>query len=487
MVKSFRELVRFMEDSCGDRTAVRFIDGSTDEIVAVSYGTFAADIRECAGFLQKSAQTAGKRLHFAVLAENCYEYLVYAIAAGLCGAVIVPLNRQKEEAELLWEIRKADVSLLIFDEDYRETACSLAGECRIPAAGIGSFHGCGGCLPEGPERPEELFMILFTSGTTGIHSKGVMHSQRSALFAAEEHERAFEACVLRAERNAPVDFHHFIAVPFFHIMAYFCTIPAFLTGRTVDLCLDMKHCVEDLQRLGAHFFPAVPAMVHSLCVKMKRGRLPEDLPLTAFFIGGAPVDREEMSFLLRAGYGVINAYGLTESFGSGAMQILQDEGELTAVGKAADNPYVSLCEGEFRISGDGLMPGYYGDPELTAEAFDSEGRLRTGDLGMEDGDGYLHITGRKKNLIILSNGENVNPEELEAELLTIDTVTEALVCEKDGKISAVLYCRDGGRPAAKEGVSDLNGRLPPYKRIMLLEFRDSPFPKTETGKIKRGE
>ena len=128
------------------------------------------------------------------------------------------------------------------------------------------------------------------------------------------------------------------------------------------------------------------------------------------------------------------------------------------------------------------MLGYYDDADATREAL-ADGWFHTGDLGYVSDDGYVFITGRKKNLIILSNGKNVSPEELEGRLARIDGVSEVVVTGEGDRIVAEVYSKEGRTVDAE--VEELNRRLPPYKRIAEVRYRDDEFPKTTTQKIKR--
>ena len=129
------------------------------------------------------------------------------------------------------------------------------------------------------------------------------------------------------------------------------------------------------------------------------------------------------------------------------------------------------------------MKGYYKDPQATQRAFDGDW-FRTGDLGYFDRDGYLFITGRKKHLIILSNGENVSPEELETQLLQCDAIEEVVVMERQGHIHAEIFPK-GEEAVIRHAIDSLNHRNPVYKRIVSWELRDTPFDKTSSLKIRR--
>jgi long-chain acyl-CoA synthetase len=130
------------------------------------------------------------------------------------------------------------------------------------------------------------------------------------------------------------------------------------------------------------------------------------------------------------------------------------------------------------------MMGYYKDPEATAQVL-RDGWYITGDLCRQDEDGYLYLTGRKKNVIILSNGENVSPEEIEAALLQCSAVREVMVGVEAGLICAAVYSKPDDRQNISNHVHSYNATVPFYKQVQKLNFLDAPFAKTEVGKMIR--
>ena len=138
------------------------------------------------------------------------------------------------------------------------------------------------------------------------------------------------------------------------------------------------------------------------------------------------------------------------------------------------------------------MIGYYEDEEATAAAFTSDGFFRTGDIGFVDEDGFIHITGRKKNVIIASNGKNVFPEEIEERLMKNDLIKECVVLQRGEDIVALVYpdpeknlSEDEAQQEVKDAITALNKTLPTYKHIVKFEIRSEEFEKTPTKKIKR--
>ena len=142
-------------------------------------------------------------------------------------------------------------------------------------------------------------------------------------------------------------------------------------------------------------------------------------------------------------------------------------------------------EGELLVRGDIVMMGYYNNPEATENAF-SDGWFKTGDIGRVDEDGFIYITGRRKNIIILSNGKNVYPEEIEAVILGVDGVDECLVYGKNDMLCAEVYTTvPEEKDRIKRDIQALNDTLPSQKHIRNISFRDTEFEKTTTKKIKR--
>ena len=143
-----------------------------------------------------------------------------------------------------------------------------------------------------------------------------------------------------------------------------------------------------------------------------------------------------------------------------------------------------LDDGELCMRGAPIMLGYYKDPEGTVEVIDAEGWFHTGDIARVEEDGYMYLTGRKKNVIILDSGENVSPEELEKLLAPCADIQECIVKEKNKKICALIYCDPAKQETVKEFVTTVNRGLPLYKR-MVPELSAQPLPRNAMGKLLR--
>ena len=142
-------------------------------------------------------------------------------------------------------------------------------------------------------------------------------------------------------------------------------------------------------------------------------------------------------------------------------------------------------DGELCMHGDSIMLGYYKDPEATAEVIDADGWFHTGDLARKDEDGYYFLTGRKKNLIILDSGENINPEELEGIVGKCEAVKECVVKEMGKKIGVVVYCDEDKQQQVRDFITEANRTLPLYKRMSAVEFSTEPLPRNGAGKLLR--
>ena len=207
--------------------------------------------------------------------------------------------------------------------------------------------------------------------------------------------------------------------------------------------------------------------------------------------GGAPLDLKYAKGFEDIGIQVMNGYGITEC----SPIVSTDRNKKYLFGGAGvPIPGVKVKifepnedgEGEILVKGDIVMMGYYNNPEATADAF-IDGWFRTGDVGRLDEHGFIIITGRKKNIIILSNGKNVYPEEIEAVILNnVEGVNEVIVFGEDDVICAEIYTETPEeKERIKKDVQALNDTLPPMKHIRRVIFRDTEFEKTTTKKIKR--
>ena len=199
---------------------------------------------------------------------------------------------------------------------------------------------------------------------------------------------------------------------------------------------------------------------------------------------GAPLSVECIKFFAQNGVALINGYGMTETAGMGSYTYYDIVNNRIS-GKIYDGLKIDIVDNEVVITSKSVMMGYYKNPQETAKIL-RNGSLYTGDLGYFDENGCLRITGRKKNLIILSNGENISPEEIENELLNCENISECLVYEENGKI-AIKIVKNNKKTDEKEireKIAEYNSSVLFYRQIRNIYFVDE-LPKNETGKIIR--
>ena len=227
--------------------------------------------------------------------------------------------------------------------------------------------------------------------------------------------------------------------------------------------------------------PTLLKSIHHDVVKGKAARLGK---LRIFTCGAATYDPQMLAALIERGFTIIQTYGLTETVGDGGWNSAQDPAHLASVGLRDPDMEYRLEDGELCMKGEAVMLGYYNDPAATAAVL-KDGWFHTGDLARIDEDGYIYLTGRKNNLMILPSGENVSPEELETLLGKIPAVREVLVRQKGDKICARICCLPAAQDQVRAFVQATNRTLPLYKRIAAVEFTDQPLPRNALGKIQR--
>ena len=246
---------------------------------------------------------------------------------------------------------------------------------------------------------------------------------------------------------------------------------------------DPKRVLVDLENNNIDFAVVIPAMVKLWGNYVKRGRK-ERLGNVKFIIsGGASVDTELIKLFTSEGILFTQFYGLTET-GSAVTANFYKENITDSIGKAIDGAEIFCKDGEICVKTWSNMAGYYNNLEETEECM-QDGVIYTGDLGYVDEDGYIYITGRKKNLIILSGGENVSPEEIESKVYENPVVKECKVFEKNDRVAIEIFAPEQDEKSIREYITNLNQDMPAYKKIYFVDFRNTEFEKTASGKIKR--
>ena len=457
-----------------------------------------------------------EKLHIALLGPNSAAWIAAYFAVMSAGHIVVPLHYGMKQDEVKEALLQADCDMLIFDEqltgDVEKLSSSIPG---LVTCGVHSFIEEAEKAPAG-EWPvidsDEPAAMYFTSGTTS-KSRCVILTHRNL---------AAQANTLMSVLPLTEEDSGLSILPLSHtfeMMAY--VVGALHCGGTLYINESLRSVKANLKRCQPTILVVVPLILQTLkreiertaakqgrLEELKRGiRLNEKLRrfgihaghrlfadihetfggrLKTIICGGASLDPEIIRFYRALDIEILQGYGITECSPVVSVNTLSGN-RPGSIGRALDCCEVSVINGEICVRGDSVSPGYYHDEEANDTSF-IDGWFHTGDLGYKDRDGYLYYTGRIKNLIILSNGENVSPEEIEERLYRVDGIRDALVYEHDGKITAEIYADPNKIPdknAAWKAINPINKSMAQYKQIGDILLRDVEFEKTATNKIKR--
>lgn len=496
-VKTIRDLVYSAAERFGDDPFVRYAVKKT--IYDKSYNEFKRDSDALGVWLQK---TFGRRVHAAVIGATSYEYLVCWFGVSDSCNVSVPLNAANNAEDISDEINRSDSEIVFLDERHENDVDKLKELCpkvkyyvhmhkEMPGmlylADLVSEHL--GETPEGDIDPDSMTAMLFTSGTTG-KSKGVMLS----------HANLVDNATCEPDDN----YRHnkrLSVLPIHHIYCFTCDILSGIWfGRVVcinDSLMRIPKNLKLFQPTDATFVPMISASILNK-MRQEAKRNPDKIAIgkatfgedfTILYSGGAYLSPEIIDGYKEFGIEIAQGYGMTECsprICSGIKNCPKPE----SVGRIVPGCHVKIVDGEIWVKSPSVMLGYYKNPEETAKALTPDGWLKTGDLGYVEDNEYLYITGRKKNLIILSNGENVSPEELENKFVMFAPVKEIVVYEKNSVITAEVYpdpeyVSDDIRAEIQAKIDEINSTLPAAKQIHALVIRDKEFQKTASKKIIR--
>ena len=482
MITSLYQSLCNMETNIADRVALRWYDEEKRGVAEVHYAQYAQDLRRFVAFLRAEyGDVRGKRV--AILARNSYQYVICMYGTVIAGGVAVPLNLGKDWDAISYELGLTEPVCILQDGEFAEREPALTesyGSILKPMDVFAAYEPAEDVTEV--EDLSALAFIMFTSGTTG-RSKGVMLSQKNLFTAMPAFLTPFED--VRSQTGWNTDaFSSLSCLPMFHISAMTSLVSWSVTGHCVNLCNDLKYFYRDLGAMRSDVMAVVPVLLKSIYHDVMKGKRERLNGLRLLTCGAAMFDPAVLQDLMDRGFFIAQMYGLTETCGDGAWNSSQEEKYLTSVGHVDDSCQYKLEDGELCMRGDPVMLGYYKDPEATAEVLDAEGWFHTGDIARVEPDGYMYLTGRKKNVIILGSGENVSPEELEKLLASCAAIRECMVCERNQRICAVVCCDPDQQDAVRDFVTKVNRTLPLYKH-MVVEFSAQPLPRNAAGKLLR--
>ena len=470
-----------MEDRFKDNVAFRFYDTANDAVTTILYKDYVQDIRKAVNYFQSTIpEIKGKKI--CLLTKNSYEYAVNTFGVVAAGAVLVLLNQRKSWDELSYELGLVEPAAILTDGDdygFNDQLKAAYGDILRPMDGFRSYEP--GELTRCIDH-EALMILMFTSGTTG-RSKGVMLSEKNFFSVMRAHTQIGEH-MMEYKHEPDLVMSQYTVLPMFHLGAFGCLFSGPWMGWAQNLG-SLRSFYKDLQRMPSQDMAAVPVLVESIHHDLMSGRREKLGQLWALNCMSAMFNPKTLLDLTRNGILISQFYGCTETTGGGLINFAADPEHIGAVGKPDGHCEFKLEDGEICLRGGDVMLGYYKDPEGTAEVMDADGWFHTGDIARVEEDGYMYLTGRKKNVIILGSGENVSPEELEGIVGKCEAVKECIVKEMGQKIGVVVYCDEDKQQAVRDFITEANRTLPLYKRMSAVEFRTEPLPRNGAGKLVR--
>ncbi len=472
---TFYKLLEIYSEKWNKKEA--FVSDDIKEKAGISANEFCHQVLQATAYFQKCI---GKNKRVAILGENSYSYLVLLFGLFCSGNIAIPLNPAYSD-ESLWNIlKRADAEIILGEEEYRETFREKTNKFAFLSIREIFEKAISEALAERKEpeavQDEDVMLLLLSSGTGG-NSKLVQISQ--------ENLTVFPMQVL----TEPLTTQKKVisALPFYHISGIIPLLEDMMRGNVI-LISSAKHLVSDICQNEAEKLIVVPAMMKRILKLSENSeKIQKALEnISEVLCLGAPIEKTLALDLLERGIVPHAYYGMTETTGTVSYG---GSYKIGASGKTAPFNEVKIKNGEILVRGRNVTKGYYGQPEQTKELL-SGGWLHTGDLGRIDEEGYLYVKGRCKNIIVLSNGENVSCEELETLLLECSLIEECLVFYEGECIKAKVYCGNAGeevKPRIYKHLRSINKQLPLFKKIKEIIFCPQPLKKNAMGKLVREE
>ena len=498
-----------------------------------------------------------KNKRIAILGRNRYEWALGHLTSLLGGIVSIPLDKDLQIDELENSLIRSKADAIYFDEKYIEKIEEIKSRnttnvkeyiCMSKMPGYDDIHTL---KEEGQKLLEEgdkeyisakidenaMNILLFTSGTTS-KSKAVMLSQKNIASNIYAMQRVED--IRSSDSNLAF-------LPMHHIFGSTCLIMMLSCGVRTSFPDGLRYVAQNLKEYEVSVFVGVPLLVEAIYNKVvkeidKQGKtklIKNAIRVSNFLLkfhidirrklfkqiidqlggkmrfvisGGAPLDPKIQKGFIDLGIDMVQGYGLTETSPVIAAENMY-KSRTGSIGIPMENVTIEIVNkddngiGELRAKGPNVMLGYYENEEETKNVL-KDGWFYTGDLGYIDKDGFIFITGRQKNMIVLKNGKKIFPEEIETLVNRIDLVEECMVFgmpdekdKNDVKLSVkVVYNRDEVKQKygdiSFEEIRDIiwnriknevNTTVPRYKHIINMILTDKELIKTTTKKVKRNE
>ncbi len=549
----FRALMNVSADLYGDKDA--FIikhKKSRKEFTYehISFNRFRDDVNHFGTGLMKEGHL-GKKI--AIIGKNRYEWVLSYFAAACGLGTCVPLDKGLPYEELESSLVRSYADVLIFDKEHKTDVEKVIAEGKTKVAAficmdeIEGYKSVKGIIDAGRQAMEAgnndylslyidneaVKILLFTSGTTSM-AKAVMLSNRNIMSNVEMIQQVVEV----VKEDITMAF-----LPYHHTFGFIGQLVLLAGGAATTYCDGLRYLQQNLVEYKVTLFFCVPLLVESVYKKVmaavqKQGREKKvafGMKLTQFLLkfgidirrkvfkevldqlggnlrlvvsGAAAIDPEALKGFRAFGIEALQGFGMTEASPVIAVETLK-ENRLGSIGRPVPGVEAKIIDkneegiGELICRGENVMHGYFENEEETAKVLEN-GWLHTGDLAYEE-DGYVFICGRKKNVIVLKNGKNVYPEELEVLITNLPYVTECMVFgqmkhddERDLALCAKIVYDPGFmkinydtedpseiEKLIKKDIDEINETLPTYKQMLRLVITDKEMVKTTTGKVKR--
>ena len=548
--KNIREIINNSIEKYPENKAfiIKNKDKNKEKYTNITYREFGEQINSLGSALINKGL---KNKHIAVISPNRYEWALtyYAVLNGT--GILVPLDKGLPDSEIESLLQRSHSNAVVFDKKYEEIMKQIKESKTTNVTEFicmdenDTFTSINELLTEGKEllnqgyrefldakiNEEEMSIILFTSGTTSA-SKAVMLSHKNIaanIYALNSAEKIYDTDVNLA------------FLPFHHTFGSTGLLFFLSNGATNVFCDGIRHIQSNLKEYKVTTFVCVPLLLEAMYKKImkeieKQGKeklIKRIIPITNFLLklkidirrkvfkdiinslggnirfivsGASGIDKKVAKGFNDFGILTVQGYGLTET-----APVLTAENEncirygsigypMTNVEIKIDNPNEEGI-GEIIARGPNVMLGYYENEEATNEVI-VDGWFHTGDLAYQDKDGYIFVAGRKKNVIVLKNGKNIYPEELEILINDLPYVEESMVFgmpkEDDLVVSAKIvynkefkeknnYTEEELREKIWQDIKEINKELPTYQHMKNIIVTDEPMIKTTTAKVKRYE
>lgn len=547
--KDIRELINYAADNYGDKDAfiIKHKDKKEISYEHISYNRFKEDIVAFATYLNHHG-FADKRI--SIIGNNCYQWLVTYFATVNGIGTVVPLDKGLPYEEVVSSLQRSKAEVLVYDDAHEDIVNQLIGDDNtsvsrfIPMSkldqcikeGLSFYHGGNNSYFDREIDANAMSIMLFTSGTTA-QAKAVMLSHENIV--SNIYAVSASIKITKDDVNmAFLPFHHTFGSTGMMVMIHYGTCTTFCDG--------LKYLQKNLVEYKVSVFVCVPLLIEGIYKKVmatakKQGKdklIGKMTKLCNFLLkfgidvrrkvfksvleqlggnirlivsGASAIDKEALAGFQAFGITTLQGYGLTETAPILAAEC-KGNLRLGSVGKALCNVDIKIEDpnedgiGEVVARGPNVMLGYYENQEETDKVL-KDGWFKTGDLGKIDDDGYLFLSGRAKNVIVLKNGKNIYPEEVEMLVANLPYVEENMVFgapkkndPSDMSIAVkIVYnkeytkthfgdiSQDELETVIRKDIDKINDRLPSYKQMRRVIITDVPAIKTTTAKIKRHE